>query len=234
MSRLQKVVAVIAGVLAAYVPARAAKKEKVEQVSPLDRYVEEAMSRQRVPSGTASGSLWSPSSRLTDLGSDLRASQIDDMVTILVTERASAVAKGNTKTARQSSTKASISAAGGITRATGPLVNLAGASGDTQLNGEGTTSRETALSTTLSARISQVLPNGYLVLEGNKDVMVNSERQIVTVRGVIRPADLSTGNLIRSDQIAQMEIRVNGKGVIGDAIRRPFILYRILLGLLPF
>ena len=105
-------------------------------------------------------------------------------------------------------------AAAGITRAAGPLKNLAGASSDTQLNGEGTTSRETALSTTLTARVSRVLPNGYLVLEGHKDVMVNSERQIVTVRGVIRPTDLSPGNLIRSDQIAQMEIRVNGTLVV--------------------
>ena len=82
--------------------------------------------------------------------------------------------------------------------------------------------------------MTHVLPNGYLVLEGTKDVMVNSERQIVTVRGVVRPVDLSPGNVIHSDQIAQLEIKVNGKGVVGDAIRRPFILYRILLGLLPF
>ena len=72
------------------------------------------------------------------------------------------------------------------------------------------------------------------MVEGTKDVQVNSERQVVTVRGVIRPADLTTANTILSDQIAQMEIRVNGKGVVGDAIRRPFILYRLLLGILPF
>jgi flagellar L-ring protein precursor FlgH len=86
----------------------------------------------------------------------------------------------------------------------------------------------------LSARIARVLPNGYLVVEGTKEVVVNSERQVVTVRGIIRPVDLSTGNTVRSDQIAQMELKVNGKGVVGDAVRRPFILYRILLGLLPF
>ena len=82
--------------------------------------------------------------------------------------------------------------------------------------------------------MTHVLPNGYLVLEGTKDVQVNSEHQLVTVRGVIRPADLTTGNIISSNQIAQMEIRINGKGVVNDAIRRPNILYRILLGILPF
>jgi flagellar L-ring protein FlgH len=234
MSLQGRIATGVAGLLMLSGTMGAAKKKKVEEVTPLDRYVAEAQSRQTLPAGNSSGSLWSPTSRLTDLGSDLRASQVDDMVTILVIERASAVAKGNTKTARQSQASASVTSAAGITRAAGPLKNLAGATGDTQLTGEGTTSRETALSTTLTARVSHVLPNGYLVLEGNKDVMVNSERQVVTIRGVIRPSDLSAGNLIRSDQIAQMEIKVNGKGVVGDAIRRPFILYRILLGILPF
>lgn len=86
----------------------------------------------------------------------------------------------------------------------------------------------------MSARVTHVLPNGYLVLEGTKNVVVNSEHQVVTVRGVIRPADLTTGNVITSNQLAQMEIKIDGKGVVNDAIRRPNILYRILLGLLPF
>ena len=90
------------------------------------------------------------------------------------------------------------------------------------------------LSTALSARIREVLPNGYLVVQGNKEVVVNSEHQMVTVRGVVRPADLATNNSIQSDQIAQMEIKVDGKGVVNDAIRRPFILWRLIMGLLPF
>jgi flagellar L-ring protein precursor FlgH len=63
---------------------------------------------------------------------------------------------------------------------------------------------------------------------------VSSENQVVTVRGVIRPVDLVPPNTIPSNLIAQMEIQVNGKGVIGDSIHRPNILYRILLGILPF
>jgi flagellar L-ring protein precursor FlgH len=122
----------------------------------------------------------------------------------------------------------------GITRATGPLANLTNISGDTQLQGQGETSRESALTTTLSARVTHVLPNGYLAIEGLKDIMVNSERQVVTVRGVIRPTDLTPANAVTSDRVAQLEVRVNGRGVVGDAVRRPFILYRILLGLLPF
>jgi flagellar L-ring protein precursor FlgH len=90
------------------------------------------------------------------------------------------------------------------------------------------------MTTTLTARVAHVLPNGYLVLEGAKNVTVNSEAQMVTVRGIARPTDISPGNLVRSDRLAQLEVRLNGKGVVGDAVRRPFFLYRLLLGLLPF
>ena len=90
------------------------------------------------------------------------------------------------------------------------------------------------ISTTLTARVSAVLPNGAMLVEAAKDVQVNSERQTITVRGIVRPADIGAGNTVRSDRLGQLEVHVNGKGVVGDAIKRPFFLYRLLLGLLPF
>jgi flagellar basal body L-ring protein FlgH len=51
---------------------------------------------------------------------------------------------------------------------------------------------------------------------------------------VVRPADLSSANMVNSVQVANLTIKVTGKGVVGDAIRRPNFLYRFLLGLLPF
>jgi flagellar L-ring protein precursor FlgH len=222
-------------VLCPILVAAAKKPPKVVEPSPLDRYIKEATQHPSAPANQpTAGSLWMPSSRLTELATDVRAAHVDDLLTVLVTERASAVSSGATKSARTSSAKASVNALGGITKKTGPLANLADVSGSNAVDGSGSTTRDSSITTTLSARVTQVLPNGYLVLEGTKDVMVNSERQIVTVRGVARPVDLSSGNTINSDQIAQMEIKINGKGVVGDAVRRPFILYRILLGLLPF
>jgi len=173
-------------------------------------------------------------SRLADAARDVRASQVDDVLTVVVAEQASAVTTGNTKTARVSSTKNSIASLAGITKATGPLANLANVSGDTELSGQGTTSRSTTLTTTLTARVTHVLPNGALVVEATKDIQINSERQVITVRGVVRPADIDPTNSVQSNRLGQLEVRVNGKGVVGDAIKRPFFLYRLLLGLLPF
>jgi flagellar L-ring protein precursor FlgH len=202
--------------------------------SPLDRYVSEATAAAAESSAVSPGSLWVPGSRLADAARDVRASQVDDVVTIVVAEKASAVASGTTKTARASSTQNSVSALAGVTRAAGPWANLAGTSGNTQLSGQGTTSRDVTLSTNLTARVTRVLPNGNMLVEATKDISINSERQTISVRGVVRPADLAFDNTVSSDRLADLEVRVNGKGVVGDAIKRPFFLYRLLLGLLPF
>jgi len=229
-----KSVICVMGALFGAVAVLAAGKHKAAEPSALDRYIQESQARAQAATAASPGSAWSPVSRLTDMTADVRAAQVDDLITILVSERASAVSKGTVKTSRQSDAKSSVGALAGPLRAAGPWANLAQAGSETKLNGEGTTSRETVLSATLSARVTHVLPNGYLVVEGTKDLQVNAERQFVTVRGVVRPADVGPGNLVRSDRLAQLEVRVNGKGVVSDAVRRPFFLYRLLLGLLPF
>jgi flagellar L-ring protein precursor FlgH len=208
--------------------------QKTPQKSPLDQYVEEAHRHAAAATPDSPGSLWSAPAQFSDIAADVHARRIDDIVTIVVNEQASAVSTGATKTQRQSSASSSITSAAGQLPAAGALANLLNMTGNQQLNGEGTTSRQTNLTTTLTARVTDVLPNGYLVIEGTKTVLVNSENQIVTLRGVVRPADLSNGNFVLSNNVAQMELKINGKGVVNDAIRRPNILYRILLGLLPF
>lgn len=219
--------------LAAYAGVPGKKNTKPPEPSPLDRYIEEAMRSGTAPAEAAPGSLFSPAAPMLNLTSELRASHVNDVVTILVAEAASAATTGATKTGRTSSASSAINALGGITKSTGALANLANLSGSTAVNGTGTTSRDITFSTTLTARVTHVLPNGYMVVEGSKDIDVNSEKQAIRVRGVVRPVDLSTANIVRSDHLGQMEIQLNGKGVVGDAIRRPFILYRLLMGLLP-
>src|ERR1700722_2827593 len=202
--------------------------------SPLDRYVAEAEARRAESLATTPGSIWIAGSRLADAARDVRASQTDDMLTIVVAEQASAVTSGATTTGRKSSTANSVTSLLGLKSATGPLANLANVTGDTELAGTGTTTRSTTLNTILTARVLAVLPNGGLVIEASKDILINSEHQVIVVRGVVRPADIDFTNSVASTRLAQLELRVNGKGVVGDAIRRPNVLYRFLLGLLPF
>jgi flagellar L-ring protein precursor FlgH len=217
-------------------PAAAAKKKaqpKDPQASPLDIYVRDA-AQQAQQQPPTEGSVWTPVAQFADLGRDLIASRVNDLVTIVVSEQASAVSTGASETSRTSTLNTSITGLLGVKSPTGALANLVNTSGGNTLKGDGTTSRQTTISTTVSARVTHVLPNGYLVLEGTKSVQINSESQVIVVRGIVRPADLAHDNSVQSDRLAQMEIQLNGKGVVGDAIRRPNFLYRFLMGLLPF
>jgi flagellar L-ring protein precursor FlgH len=205
------------------------------QLSPLDRFLKEVGA---VPAGTSTpaspGSLFPASGAVIDLTADLRARRVDDIVTVVVLDRASAVAKGSTKSARSSSAQSSITGLAGTPPLADRLGNLLKLGSDTTLNGQGETTREVTLNTTLTARVTHVLPNGVLAIEGFKSVRVNSETQQIALRGLVRVVDLSPANRIASDSVAMLEITVNGKGVVGDAVRRPNFLYRLLLGLLPF
>jgi flagellar L-ring protein precursor FlgH len=157
---------------------------------------------------------------------------VGDLVTVLVSDTASAVASGVSNTSRKASVAAGVTGVAGFTSPR--LSNLLNLSNNTQLQGQGQTSRATTITTTVTARVTQVDANGNLTIEGLKNIGVNSEKQTIVLRGVVRPVDLTAANTIRSDQVGSLTLQINGKGVVGDAIRRPNILYRILLGLLPF
>jgi flagellar L-ring protein precursor FlgH len=224
----------LAGIIVSPLAEGKGKEPKQPKLSPLDQYLEQARQGGAGPAAAAPGSAWSPSGRLLDVATDLRASRVNDIVTIIVQERASAVSQGSVSSERGSSANSSIGKLAGIPGVNGGLQNLLGLESDRTLEGTGETSRRTVLTATMAARVVEVLPNGNLVIEGEKSVGVNSEVQVIQLRGVVRPYDVSVANTISSEQVAQLELRVNGKGVVNDAIRRPNIFYRILLGILPF
>jgi flagellar L-ring protein precursor FlgH len=215
--------------------AAAEKPKKQPEKSALDQTLEQIAAAQGTEHQTIQpGSVWTSTALFSDLSSDLRARRVGDIVTILVREKASAVSSGTVKTQRNSSLQSNIAAAGGITRAVGPLANLAKVGTNSALDGQGATTRDTTLTASISTVVTQVLPNGSLVIQGTKNVKINSENQVLGLRGIVRPVDLSAGNLVSSDRVAQMDLQVNGKGVVADSVRRPFILYRLIMGILPF
>lgn len=221
-------------VLLALPLAAADKKPAAAKPVSLDEYVQQVNKRTHQLSTASPGSLYTANGRLADGFRDVRASQTYDLVTILVSENSSAVSTGTTKTQRQSSIAASVASGLLPKNSANALNNLATTANNQQLNGQGTTTRGTTITATVTAEVTAVLPNGNLVVQGVKEILVNSEKQIITVRGIVRPDDLSPLNSVSSDRVARMEILVNGKGVVNDAVKRPFILYRLLLGLMPF
>ncbi len=180
------------------------------------------------------GSTYDPTGRLSDVSRDLRAANLNDFLTVVISDHSSASSSGGTSTKRKRQASANISALAGVTRAAGPWANLAGAAGNAELDGQGLTNRTSDLSTTLTARVIAVLPNGNLIVEGSKLVQINSEKQKVTLRGIARWNDITPANQVSSDRLADLEVLIDGRGVVNDAVKRPNFLYRMLLGMLPF
>jgi flagellar L-ring protein precursor FlgH len=89
------------------------------------------------------------------------------------------------------------------------------------------------LSAYITAQVIQVLPNGYLVIQGSRQVRVNNEDQMINVQGIIRTEDINANNIILSTYIAEARIELTGQGVVSDK-QRPGWLARILDWVWPF
>jgi flagellar L-ring protein precursor FlgH len=200
--------------------------------SPIDKILEDLRAHPQLQA-LSPGSTYDPTGRLSNVSRDLRAANLNDFVTVVISDHSSASSSGTTSAKRKSGVDASVTALAGITKATGPLANLAGMTGSTQLDGQGLTNRTSDLTTTLTARVIAVLPNGNLIVEGNKLVQINSEKQKVTIRGIVRWNDINPANQVSSDRMADLEVLIDGRGVVNDALRRPNFLYRMLMSLLP-
>ncbi len=206
-------------------------KAQVKDPTELRSYVESAH-KTRAESKTAEGSLWvnGPNS---DLFRDPKARFVDDMVTIVVSESTQALASADAKNSRDTALTAGMDSLFGLERKIKELPNLANGKASSSFEGKGSTTRATTLETTLTGRVIDVLPNGYLVVEGMREIRVNNENQSVYLTGVVRPEDVSSGNTVLSSSIAQMSVRVQGRGVVSQSTN-PGWLYKILTGILPF
>ena len=199
----------------------------------LDAYIERSV-EVRESNAPSAGSLFTSTGFLAEVARDPRAARVGDLVTVIVSEQASALTSGSTSQSRDSATDSSISRLLGIMGAGRPLPNLFGQSSNSSLDGQASTSRSTNVTAVVTAHVTQVMPNGNLIIEGSKEVAVNSERQMVWIRGVVRQADLAQDNSVGSERLGLLDLKVNGKGVVNAAIKRPNPLFRIFKALLPF
>ncbi len=210
----------------------AGKRSRVNDPTDVRDYVESA-AKSRVEAEAGEGSLWVGNGYRANLFRDLKARYINDVLTIRVSETTQAVASADAKNSRSTSATAGFNNLFGMEKGIKELPTLVSGKSDSSFDGKGSTSRATTLETTLTARVIDVLPNGYLVVEGKREIRVNNESQSVYLTGVVRPEDINQNNVVSSASVAQMSVRVQGRGVVSQPIK-PGWLYRILTGVLPF
>ena len=191
-------------------------------------------------------SLWRDDGVFSDMFDLPKARQVGDIVTIKVVESSKATNKANTLTERDSSLSARIDAFLGLEkqyldpthpgfsagRNFNPFGEINGGM-KSEFDGSGTTSRSGDLTAYITARVTEVMPNGNMRIEGSRQVEVNNEKQYITLSGVVRTRDIKADNVILSTFISDARIAYSGMGIV-DERQRPGWMANLLNQIWPF
>lgn len=155
------------------------------------------------------------------LVSNLKAHRVGDLVTILITEQASANAGAKTKADNKSEHT------GGPGLGFLDFIRPWDISSENKYQGTGDTQRQGSLQAEITARIIEVLHNGDFRLSGSRMININGEKQLIEITGVCRARDIGADNTIMSTFISDAQIAYNGSGLVTDAAQ-PGVVTRIL------
>lgn len=185
------------------------------------------------------GGLWRADAPLIAMFVDQKARTVGDIVTIKIVESSTATNKATTDTDRTSSLSAKIDAFFNAEKkysADDPFFNpfssVSGSLGS-KFQGSGTTKRSGDLNASITALVTQVLPNGNLVVTGSREVLINNENQIIQLSGVVRPRDINADNEVLSTYVADARIAYSGNGVVNDRQRTGW-LTNLMMTVWPF
>ena len=187
------------------------------------------------PASYSPNSLWRNGSRA--FFKDQRAHQVGDLLTVTVNLNDKAVIANETQRSRKNKEDSGIDSFFGKPKV--PILNsptptrIFTADSNSSSDGKGSVNRSEALLTNVAAVVTQVLPNGNLVVEGKQEVRVNFEVRELIVAGIVRPEDIQSDNTIDSSKIAEARIAYGGRGQITD-VQQPRYGQQALDVLLPF
>jgi flagellar L-ring protein precursor FlgH len=173
----------------------------------------------------APNSLWRAGART--FFNDQRASRVGDILTVKIQIDDNAQLSNSTQRSRKSSSDLGAPNLLGLETKLSKFLpsavnpaSLVKTTGDTSTQGQGQLARAEKVVLTVAAVITQILPNGNLVIDGSQQVLINSEMRNLTVAGVIRPEDISSDNTILHTQIAEARISYGGQGVL-TTVQKP-------------
>ncbi|PHY22287.1 flagellar basal body L-ring protein FlgH [Caulobacter sp. BP25] len=182
--------------------------------------------REPAPQAASANSLWRVGARA--FFNDQRASRVGDILTVMIDIDDSANTQNQTDSSRTATTKAGVPHLLGLESSLGKILpggfdaaNALETNSTTTNAGAGSVQRSEQISLTIAAVVSQVLPNGNMVIQGTQEVRTNAELRQLTVAGIVRPEDISSANTIRHTQIAEARISYGGRGDISRVQKTP-------------
>lgn len=188
-----------------------------------------------IPVSHNPNSLWRNGSRA--FFRDQRAQRVGDIMTVKVRVTDQARTENTTERSRNNNETFGAANLFGLERAAAArgidTANLLSLNGQTSNEGRGSVNRSEQIVTNVAAVVTQILPNGNLVVEGKQEIRVNSEVREMVVSGIVRPEDIESDNTIDSQKIAQARIGYGGRGHISD-VQQPRYGQQILDALLPW
>lgn len=189
---------------------------------------------------SSSNSFWHHDT--ASLYEDIKARRLNDLVTINVVENIVGSGKADTVAGRESTLEAGIGSFFGAPlnlnlknfygRGNTFSPSVKGSMKD-DFKGSGETTREGKLIGTITAKVVEVLPNSNLVLESRKEITINNEKQVLILKGIIRPDDISIDNTVLSSRVTDAEVYFVGDGIVQDKQRQGWLV-RILDKIWPF
>lgn len=217
----------LAGVLVLPVAAKT-KDAKKKSTNSLQDYITK-LSPVTIPPPSASptGSVFTTSGLLLEPCADVRAHKVGDTISVHVVESTVVAQSATTAGSRAFTHTSGVTGVGGLTPSF--LNPLLAANSTTTLKATGQADSTNTLNTTLTALVVATLPSGLLVVEAHRQIGANEQHQEVTLRGVVRPDDITSGNIVYSYQLYNLELDVKGKGIVSDSTRQPNIVMRTLL-----
>jgi len=132
------------------------------------------------------------------LGTDVKAFRLHDVVSIVVSESLAASTDGQVQGSRSSNASSAVTSLFGALKTASNLQNLLGASAASGLKAQGQSSTNSSLETTFGAEVVDVLPNGMLVVQATRQLTFSQQTQLIQLRGLVRPEDVSAQNQVRS------------------------------------
>jgi flagellar L-ring protein FlgH len=186
-----------------------------------------------LPTSPTPGSCWTDTGRLASLSSDYKAAIVGDLITIVVSQGLTSTNTGDVSTARTYSANSGITSLPGQA-SVADLTNLLALQSAETLAGKGQADSAHTLTTTLAGRVVAVLGGGNLVIEAERFINMNNEKQTITLRGLARRGDIGPDNTIASNAIGDLEVEIKGKGVISNGVRPPNPVVRAIMRILNF